>query len=65
MQNENHAALRAAYRVSSAAVHAGVVMDCDANRELLKTVQSLCRAGIIKRLAEDGNLKWKNRCVGG
>ena len=64
-RSENHAALRAAYRVSSAAVHAGALVDCDSNRDLLKTVQSLCRAGIVKRLAEDGNLKWKNRRVGG
>ena len=65
VRRENHAALRKAYSVSSAAVHAGKVKDSDANRNLLKTVQSLCRAGIIKRLAEDGKPNWTDMILGG
>lgn len=61
----NHAALRKAYNLSSAAVHAGRVEDSEENRELLKSVQSLCRAGIIERLKEDSEPDWIRRILGG
>ena len=61
----NHAALRKAYNLSSAAVHAGRVKDSEENRELLKTVQRLCRAGIIERLKEDSRPDWTRRILGG
>ena len=61
----NFDGLRKAYSVSSKAVHAGNVRDSVANRELLETVQDLCRTGIIKRLAEDGKPNWTNMILGG
>ena len=61
----NHKALRQAYSRSSAAVHAGRVGDTQENRELLKKVQGLCRAGIIKRLAEENAPDWTREILGG
>ena len=61
----NHEALRKAYNLSSSAVHAGRVRDSEDNRALLKTVQDLCRAGIIKRLAEETAPDWARTMLGG
>lgn len=64
-RHRNHQALRKAYNIASRAVHAGTVEDSDANRELLKTVQDLCRTGIVKRLAEDREPIWTDIILGG
>ena len=60
-----HQALKKAYNVSSRAVHAGEVKDSVANQELLKTVQSLCRTAIIKRLADEERPNWTKIILGG
>ena len=65
VRRRNHKALVKAYRVSSAAIHAGAVEDSDANRGLLKTIQSLCRAGVIQRLSEDWEPNWEDMILGG
>ena len=61
----NFDALRKAYNVSSIAIHAGTVKDNQAHRDLLDRAQSLCRAGVVKRLAEDAKPDWTNLILGG
>ena len=65
LRRNNFDALRRAYNASSRAIHAGKVEDSHVNHELLEKVQGLCRTGIMKRLAQDGERTWTDLILGG